>query len=99
MEVKPEYSRARAQGIPVDWEDRRLGSVLHFQVGYPFSSMFFNEKEIGIRLVKNRDLKSDDQVIHYTGKYDPTFLVADGDVLVGMDGDFLPCLWIKARLR
>jgi type I restriction enzyme S subunit len=78
-----------------EWEVKRLGEVMRFQVGFPFSSTFFNDKEQGVRLVKNRDLKSDDQVFHYLGQYDPSFHVCDGDVLVGMDGDFLPCRWSK----
>lgn len=87
--------KTRLPGFSGEWETKRLGTVMKFQVGFPFSSVFFNEEEQGIRLVKNRDLKSDDQIFHYNGKYDPAFLVSDGDVLVGMDGDFLPCLWAK----
>ena len=78
-----------------DWEVKRLGSVLRFQVGCPFSSAYFNDDEQGLRLVKNRDLKSDDQVFYYSGVYDDSYLVSDGDVLVGMDGDFRPCRWAK----
>jgi len=85
----------RLPGFHGEWEVKPLGKVLRFQVGFPFSSAFFNEKEQGVRLVKNRDLKSDDQVFHYSGGYDSAFLVKNGDVLVGMDGDFLPCLWSK----
>jgi type I restriction enzyme S subunit len=77
------------------WVVKRLGSVLSFQVGFPFSSAFFNIESQGHRLVKNRDLKSDDQVFFYNGQSDPDFMVTNGDVLVGMDGDFLPCLWTK----
>jgi type I restriction enzyme S subunit len=100
MEMKPGYKQlltglTSLPGFTSEWELKRLGTVLRFQVGFPFSSAFFNEKEHGIRLVKNRDLKSDDQIYHYSGKYDPQFLVSDGDVLIGMDGDFLPCLWKK----
>jgi len=87
--------QTRLPGFSGEWEVRRLGEVLKFQVGCPFSSIFFNEKEQGVRLVKNRDLKSDDQIFHYSGKYDPAFHVSDGDVLIGMDGDFLPCRWSK----
>jgi type I restriction enzyme, S subunit len=87
--------KRRLPGFGGEWEIKRLGAVLRFQVGFPFSSTFFNEEGQGIRLVKNRDLKNDDQVFHYSGQYDPTFLVENGDVLVGMDGDFLPCLWAK----
>ncbi len=87
--------KTRLPGFSGEWEVKRLGNVLRFQVGFPFSSAFFNEKEKGFRLVKNRDLKTDDQVFHYSGPYDSAFLVKNGDVLVGMDGDFLPCLWKK----
>ena len=87
--------KRRLPGFEGEWEVKKLGEVMRFQVGFPFSSTFFNDKEQGVRLVKNRDLKSDDQVFHYLGQYDPSFQVCDGDVLVGMDGDFLPCRWSK----
>lgn len=87
--------KRRLPGFSGEWEVKRLGSVLKFQVGFPFSSIYFNETGQGIRLVKNRDLKSDDQIIYYSGGYGDNFLVKNGDVLIGMDGDFLPCLWSK----
>lgn len=87
--------KTRLPGFSGEWEVKKLGEVLKFQVGCSFSSIFFNEKEQGIRLVKNRDLKSEDQIFYYSGEYDPIFQVSDGDVLVGMDGDFLPCRWCK----
>ena len=87
--------QTRLPGFHGEWEVTRLGDLLRFQVGFPFSSVHFNEKGIGIRLVKNRDLKSDDQLFHYSGNFDSEFVVHDGDVLVGMDGDFLPCKWNK----
>ncbi len=85
----------RLPGFSGGWGVKRLGEVLRFQVGFPFSSAYFNNEGTGIRLVKNRDLKADDQPIHYSGTYDKNFLVSNGDVLIGMDGDFLPCLWSK----
>jgi type I restriction enzyme S subunit len=87
--------QTRLPGFAGEWEVKRLGHVLRLQVGFPFSSVFFNGKKQGLRLVKNRDLKSDDQIIYYAGNHEKAFLVADGDVLVGMDGDFLPCRWTK----
>ena len=87
--------KKRLPGFGGQWEVKRLGEVLQFQVGFPFSSVYFNEAEQGVRLVKNRDLKNDDQVIYYSGGFAQEFLVRDGDVLIGMDGDFLPCMWAK----
>ena len=87
--------QTRLPGFSGEWEVTRLGDVLKFQVGCPFSSAYFNEKQQGLRLIKNRDLKSDDQIFYYSGKYDLSFCVSNGDVLIGMDGDFLPCRWNK----
>lgn len=89
--------KQRLPGFSGEWEVKRLGKLLHFQVGCPFSSDYFNQKADGIRLVKNRDLKSDDQTFYYSGNFDDAFLVQSGDVLIGMDGDFLPCLWSKGE--
>jgi len=89
--------KQRLPGFSGEWEVKRLGKLLHFQVGCPFSSDYFNQKADGIRLVKNRDLKSDDQTFYYSGNFDDAFLVQNGDVLIGMDGDFLPCLWSKGE--
>ncbi len=85
--------RTRLPGFAGEWQTRRLGEVLSFQVGFPFSSQHFTTEASGLRLVKNRDLKADDEVIYYQGSYSDDFLVNNGDVLIGMDGDFLPCVW------
>ena len=87
--------KKRLPGFSGEWVEKRLGEGLRFQTGDPFSSLYFNANKQGIRLIKNRDLKSDDQVIYYSGSYTSDFLVNNGDVLIGMDGDFLPCIWNK----
>ena len=87
--------KKRLAGFSGEWVETRLGSGLKFQTGNPFSSIFFNKDNFGVRLIKNRDLKSDDQVVFYSGLYTNDFIVNNGDVLIGMDGDFLPCIWEK----
>lgn len=89
--------RQRLPGFDGEWSDVRLGDHLQFQVGFPFSSAHFNAQAQGVRLIRNRDLKSDDEVTYYSGNYSPSDLVRDGDVLVGMDGEFAPCLWTNGR--
>lgn len=80
-----------------EWKETRLGAVLTFQAGFPFDSASFTEECKGIRLIRNRDLKSDDKVIFYSSSFDKNYVVNDGDVLVGMDGDFSPCVWNKGK--
>jgi len=85
--------KTRLPGFSGEWEVKRLGDILNFQVGFPFESEFFNTNQQGVRLVKNGDLKGDSLVTSYNGPYTEDYLVKNGDLLVGMDGDFLPCTW------
>ncbi len=89
--------KRRLPGFSGEWTRQAMGGYADFIVGYPFSSTHFNEKAIGLRLIRNRDLKSDDQIIYSSEKVNPAYIVENGDVLVGMDGDFLPCIWKKGR--
>jgi len=75
------------------WEPKELGLALTFQAGFPFPSSGFNDAGKGLRLIRNRDLRSNDNIVFYSEIYDPAFVVSDGDILVGMDGDFSPCVW------
>jgi type I restriction enzyme S subunit len=77
---------------------KKLADILTFQAGFPFdSASFTEEKNNGLRLVRNRDLKSDDKVIFFSGLFDNNYIVDDGDVLIGMDGDFTPFVWNKGK--
>lgn len=78
-----------------DWEVKKLGDYVRFQTGFPFSSDFFNTDLKGERLIKNRDLRSDDSIFYYSGEFKNEFIVNNGDLLIGMDGDFEPVLWKK----
>ena len=87
--------KKRLKGFDGPWVDMQLKNGLKFQCGAPFQSEWFNDDRIGIRLIKNRDLKSEDQLYYYNGNYSDEYIVKNGDLLIGMDGDFLPCLWEK----
>ncbi|MDR2568862.1 MAG: restriction endonuclease subunit S [Oscillospiraceae bacterium] len=87
--------KRRLPGFSGEWVEKAMSNCLVFEVGYPFKSELFNQNYTGIRLVKNRDLKSDDQVFHTTEEHNQSYIVQNGDVLIGMDGDFIPCLWNK----
>ena len=64
-----------------------LGELLEIQSGFPFKSELFNE-ESGFPIIRIRDIKPNHTVTKYTGEYDPAFLVQNGDLLIGMDGEF-----------
>ncbi len=79
------------------WSTVSLEDVASFQNGEAFSSRYFNSDKRGLRLIRNRDLKNDDQIIFYDGEYSAKDVASDGDLLVGMDGDFTPVIWRKGK--
>ncbi|HTE40743.1 MAG TPA: restriction endonuclease subunit S [Steroidobacteraceae bacterium] len=83
----------RLPGFTGRWQLYPLGSFLRLQVGFPFPSSGFCGRQMGLRLIRNRDLKSDDEIVHFHGSYSDEYIVRPADVLIGMDGDFLPCRW------
>lgn len=87
--------KKRLPGFSWKRKRKKLGNYIKFEVGFPFKSQYFNSQHIGLRLIKNRDLKSDDQVYYTTEDVSSEYIVNNGDVLVGMDGDFTPCIWRK----
>lgn len=74
------------------WRLRRLKDVATLTNGYPFESERFSDAT-GIRLVRIRDLLQPDSEIFYNGPIPPSARISDGDLLVGMDGDFNAVIW------
>jgi type I restriction enzyme S subunit len=60
--------------------------------GWAFPSDGFNELE-GLPLIRIRDLGSGTTEVKFKGSYDPRYVIDDGDVLIGMDGDFSVEKW------
>ena len=89
--------KRRLPGFDGEWVEVTMDSYVDFQVGFPFSSAYFNNGSDGLRLIKNRDLKSDEQIYYTSESYASEYVVENGDILVGMDGDFLPCRWHKGK--
>jgi type I restriction enzyme S subunit len=86
-------AKTRLPGFVDPWKRLTLARLLRFQVGYPFRSAGFSSIPNGMRLIRNRDLRSNDSRIYFVGSYSREYMVNPGDVLVGMDGDFSPCRW------
>ena len=60
--------------------------------GWAFPSGGFNQLD-GLPLIRIRDLGRGTTEVKFKGDYDPAYLVDDGDVLIGMDGDFAVQKW------
>jgi type I restriction enzyme S subunit len=80
-----------------NWERWRMNDLLEIQYGFAFESSRFVESNDGTPLIRIRDISSTSTVVHYVGDYSSDYLVATGDYLVGMDGDFNLRRWKGPR--
>jgi len=79
--------------ISPEWKTVKLGDHLEVFSGFAFRSNLFNETGEGMPIIRIRDVKPGKTKTYYSGEYDPKFIVRDGDLLIGMDGEFNPVLW------
>ncbi|PIW59472.1 restriction endonuclease subunit S [Shewanella sp. CG12_big_fil_rev_8_21_14_0_65_47_15] len=74
------------------WERVTLQDVVEVVNGYAFSSSGFNTGK-GLPLIRIRDIVSGKTDTTYEGDYSKDYIVENGDLLVGMDGDFHSAFW------
>jgi type I restriction enzyme, S subunit len=76
-----------------NFQEYVLGEHIESLSGFPFSSEMFSIED-GVPLIRIRDVtdnKTPD--VFYQGEYSDLYLVENGDVLIGMDGDFHIVRW------
>jgi type I restriction enzyme S subunit len=91
----PEYKKSGVQWlgkIPNHWEQKRIKESADLINGYPFDSKKF-EAGKGIPLVRIRDIRASKTEVGFIGEIPPESLIGNGDVLIGMDGDFNVSIW------
>jgi type I restriction enzyme S subunit len=79
--------------IPKGWEIKRLKDVAAVTYGFPFQSKKFNTASVGTPVIRIRDIL-DGSTNTFTDEIaEPKHHIKNGDILVGMDGDFHMCMW------
>jgi type I restriction enzyme S subunit len=82
-----EENRNQLLGKHPLWGRVRLREVATILNGFPFQSERFH-KGRGTPLIRIRDILPGQTETFYEGEYDSSFIVARGEILIGMDGDF-----------
>lgn len=78
--------------VKFPWTPVAIGHYVELINGYAFPSEDFTNGD-GIPLIRIRDLKSNVTEINFSGTYTDRYVVKNGDLLIGMDGDFLIKRW------
>jgi type I restriction enzyme S subunit len=79
--------------IPQGWEVRTVKDVATVTYGFPFQSRKFNTDGIGTPVIRIRDILEGSINTFTDEGADPKYHIKNGDILVGMDGDFHMCIW------
>ncbi|URF04295.1 restriction endonuclease subunit S [Cupriavidus campinensis] len=70
----------------------KIGDVTDILSGFAFKSDLFSE-DAGFPVIRIRDVLRGRTETYYTGDYDERFIINDGDIVIGMDGNFNAARW------
>lgn len=70
------------------WDKQQLGELVNILSGFAFDSEQFGDSG-EMPIVRIRDVVPGHSSTFYRGEYDPKYVLRDGDVLIGMDGEFI----------
>ena len=75
-------------GVPEGWKRERLVDIAKVQYGYAFDGSLFNANGNGTPIVRIRNIPAGTTADYTTESADSQYVVHNGDILVGMDGEF-----------
>lgn len=90
MKAYPEYTDSGVEwigAIPKHWNIARVKEQATLINGFPFDSKKFSYEK-GIPLVRIRDISKSETVVRFDGDVPHDSIIDNGDILIGMDGDF-----------
>lgn len=98
------YSEYKPSGIdwlgeiPSHWDVISGKWAVNFTYGFPADSKLFSIEKKGLPLIRIRDIYSTDTEVYYEGNdYPAESIIINGDLLIGMDGDFNVARWNGAK--
>jgi len=86
--------------VPEHWEVKPVYSVASLRNGFPFKSELFRKEGLRHnRILGIRDITGDDEAI-YSEEISPGWaVIKEGDILIGMDGDFNVHRWERGTAK
>ena len=75
-------------GVPQGWKRERLVDIADVQYGYAFDGSLFNSDGNGMPIIRIRNIPDGTTKDYTTEEADEQYIVKNGDIVVGMDGEF-----------
>ena len=80
-------------GVPEGWKRQKLVDIAQVQYGYAFDGSLFNSQKIGTPIIRIRNIPQGQTEDYTPENVDSQYLVYNGDIIVGMDGEFHINTW------
>ena len=91
---KMSWNEKLKREIPEGWNVKSIFNELSVQYGYPFSTDQFAEEQTNVPVVRIRDILDNSISAYSYEDTDDKYRLNEGDLLVGMDGNFHMNYWI-----
>lgn len=75
-------------GVPEGWQRQKLVDIAKVQYGYAFDGSLFNTEKNGTPIIRIRNIPDGITADYTTEEADEQYIVHNGDIVVGMDGEF-----------
>lgn len=91
----PDYETAvfDESGLPEGWEKVKLDELVDLTFGYPFKANDFNNEGKGTQIIRIRNIPNSTTKDFTTEIVNEKYYVENGDILIGMDGEFYVNVW------
>ena len=80
-------------GVPEGWKKKKLIDIADIQYGYAFDGSLFSTDKSGTPIVRIRNIPTGNTNDYTSEIADEQYLVYNGDIVVGMDGEFHINTW------
>lgn len=85
----PEYENTPVvDGVPEGWAKKKLVDIANVQYGYAFDGTLFNNRSEGTPIIRIRNIPDGITNDYTTEDADEKYLIRNGEIVVGMDGEF-----------
>lgn len=85
----PGYEECKiVDGVPEGWERKKLVDIADVQYGYAFDGSRFNDVGNGTPIIRIRNIPNGNTTDFTTEEADTKYIISNGEILVGMDGEF-----------
>ena len=92
-----EFVESELGMIPKGWKVGSIYEYIDVIYGAPYKSTLFNENKDGLPLIRIRDLKTNSPQFYTPEVLPNTEYINAGDILAGMDAEFIPYIWLGER--